>query len=67
MGVADPLQLSTLDDLIKSDNCIFAATGVTTGEILGGVKFLTGVIVETTSLVMRSKTRTIRKVIAEHS
>ncbi|MFZ0076565.1 class II fructose-bisphosphatase [Exiguobacterium sp. RIT452] len=67
MGLADPLQLLTLDDLIKSDDCIFAATGVTTGEMLDGVRFLTDDIVETTSLVMRSKTRTIRKVIAEHS
>ena len=66
MGIADPLQLLTLDDLVKSDDCIFAATGVTSGELLDGVKFLTDDIVETTSLVMRSKTRTIRKVVAEH-
>lgn len=66
MGMTDPLQLLTLDDLVKSDDCIFAATGVTSGELLDGVKFLTDDIVETTSLVMRSKTRTIRKVVAEH-
>ncbi|MHC9160382.1 class II fructose-bisphosphatase [Exiguobacterium profundum] len=66
MGIVDPLQLLTLDDLVKSDDCIFAATGVTSGELLDGVKFLTDDIVETTSLVMRSKTRTIRKVVAEH-
>jgi len=66
MGMTDPLQLLTLDDLVKSDDCIFAATGVTSGELLDGVKFLTDDIVETTSLVMRSKTRTIRKIVAEH-
>lgn len=66
MGLENPLQLLTLDDLVKSDDCIFAATGVTTGELLDGVNFLTDDIVETTSLVMRSKTKTIRKIVAEH-
>jgi fructose-1,6-bisphosphatase II len=55
----------TLDDLVASDNVYFAATGVTDGDWLTGVKYLGGSIV-TSSLVMRSKSGTIRYVSAEH-
>lgn len=54
-----------LNDLVASDNCFFAATGITDGELLGGVHF-TGQGARTESLVMRSKTGTVRRVIATH-
>ncbi|MDR1886233.1 MAG: class II fructose-bisphosphatase [Synergistaceae bacterium] len=55
----------TLDDLVASDNVYFAATGVTDGDWLSGVKYV-GDTILTSSLVMRSKSGTIRYVGAEH-
>ena len=55
----------TLDDLVASDNVYFAATGVTDGDWLKGVKYR-GDRIETSSLVMRSKSGTIRYVNATH-
>lgn len=66
MGLADPRQLLTLDDLVKSDDAIFAATGVTEGELLHGVKFLGNDLSETDSIVMRAKTGTVRFIKANH-
>jgi len=37
MGIADPHKLLTLRDLVGSENCIFAATGITTGLLLAGI------------------------------
>lgn len=55
----------TTDDLVRGDNCFFAATGITDGEILRGVRY--GVHGATTqSLVMRSKSGTVRHVKATH-
>lgn len=54
-----------LNDLVASDNCFFAATGITDGELLDGVHF-TGQGARTESLVMRSKTGTVRRVVATH-
>jgi fructose-1,6-bisphosphatase II len=55
----------TIDDLVSGDNCFFAATGITDGELLQGVRFQrTGAF--TQSLVMRSKSGTIRKIDARH-
>lgn len=54
-----------LNDLVSSDNCYFAATGVTNGDMLEGVKYrATGA--KTRSLVMRSKSGTIRYIDAFH-
>ncbi|KGX89634.1 fructose 1,6-bisphosphatase [Pontibacillus halophilus JSM 076056 = DSM 19796] len=66
MGLDDPEQLLTMNDLVKSDDAIFAATGVTEGELLNGVRFLGGDTAETHSIVMRSKTRTVRFIQANH-
>ena len=53
------------DDLIKSDNCFFAATGLTDGALLRGVRFdSTGA--RTQSLVMRSRSGTVRMIDAHH-
>ncbi len=53
------------DDLVKGDNCFFAATGVTDGELLRGVRFdRQGAATE--SLVMRSRSGTVRRIEARH-
>ncbi|OAJ72332.1 fructose 1,6-bisphosphatase [Brevibacillus sp. SKDU10] len=67
MGLDDPEQLLKINDLVSGDDAIFAATGVSDGELLQGVKFLSNNIAKTHSLVMRAKTRTIRFVEARHS
>jgi len=54
------------NDLIKSDNDIFAATGETDGDMLSCVRFVKNTAI-TESIVMRSKTRTIRRIIAQHN
>ncbi|NNG39091.1 class II fructose-bisphosphatase [Flexivirga sp. ID2601S] len=56
--------LST-DDLVRSDNCFFVATGITDGELLRGVRYRAGGAT-THSLVMRSKSGTIRSIEAHH-
>jgi len=56
----------TLDDLVKSDDVFFAATGVTEGDLLKGVTYLDNNRAKTESVVMRSKTGTIRFVDAVH-
>jgi fructose-1,6-bisphosphatase II len=58
-------QVLTTHNLVDSDNTFFAATGVTTGELLDGVEFL-GTQIRTHSLVMRSRTGTVRFVNALH-
>jgi fructose-1,6-bisphosphatase II len=55
----------TIDDLVRSDNVFFAATGITDGELLDGVKYY-GDGARTHSLVMRAKSGTVREIIARH-
>lgn len=55
----------TTDDLVKGDNCFFAATGVTDGELLQGVRYH-DFGATTQSLVMRSRSGTVRFVSARH-
>ncbi len=55
----------TLDDLVTGDNCFFAATGITDGELLRGVHFFDGGAI-TQSLVTRSSSGTVRYVEARH-
>ncbi len=58
-------QVLTENDLIRGDNCFFAATGITDGELLQGVHYdRRGAT--TQSLVMRSKSGTVRMVNARH-
>lgn len=64
MGI-DVNEVLYMDDLVKGDDAIFAATGVTDGELLRGVRF-TGKQSETHSLVMRSKSGTVRFVEGRH-
>ncbi|CAA9341247.1 MAG: Fructose-1,6-bisphosphatase, GlpX type [uncultured Frankineae bacterium] len=56
--------LST-DDLVRSDNVFFVATGITDGELVHGVRYRGGGAT-TESLVMRSKSGTIRRVSSSH-
>ncbi|HHY60481.1 MAG TPA: class II fructose-bisphosphatase [Clostridia bacterium] len=65
MGLKDPRQLLTLDDLVKTDDVIFAATGITTGSLLRGVRFTAGGAV-TRTLVLRGRTGTLRLIEARH-
>jgi fructose-1,6-bisphosphatase II len=55
----------TMDDLVASDDVFFAATGITDGELLRGVRY-TGQGAITESLVVRGRTGTIRRITAIH-
>lgn len=54
-----------INDLVAGDNVFFAATGITNGELLDGVRFVRGGAV-TTSMVMRSRSGTTRIIESEH-
>jgi fructose-1,6-bisphosphatase II / sedoheptulose-1,7-bisphosphatase len=64
MGIKDTRKKYQIEDMVRGD-CLFAATGVTDGHMLSGVKFGDGVI-ETETVVMRSVTGTVRWIRAEH-
>ncbi len=64
MGVADPKAIYRAEDLARGD-VLFAATGVTDGNMLAGVRFTKNYI-ETHTIVMRSSSRTVREIIAKH-
>jgi fructose-1,6-bisphosphatase II / sedoheptulose-1,7-bisphosphatase len=64
MGIRDPRKRYEIEDMVKGD-CLFAATGVTDGAMLRGVKFRQDII-ETETVVMRSVTGTVRRITAEH-
>jgi fructose-1,6-bisphosphatase II len=55
----------TTDDLVASDDAFFAATGVTNGELLAGVRYKAGGAT-THSLVMRARSGTVRTISSEH-
>jgi fructose-1,6-bisphosphatase II len=56
----------TVDDLVASDNCFFSATGVTDGDVLQGVRYQGAAGASTDSLVMRSRSGTVRRISARH-
>ncbi|WP_375002530.1 class II fructose-bisphosphatase [Aeromicrobium sp. CTD01-1L150] len=58
-------QVLLTDDLVVADDCFFVATGVTDGELLQGVRYGAGRAF-TESIVMRSRSGTIRKISSEH-
>jgi len=64
MGIKDPRKKYGIEDMVRGD-CLFAATGVTDGPLLRGVKFRKDII-ETETVVMRSVTGTVRWIRAEH-
>ncbi|UAL30676.1 class II fructose-bisphosphatase [Nocardioides rotundus] len=61
----DPDRLLTTDDLVTGDDCFFAATGITDGELMRGIRYRAGGA-STHSLVMRSRSGTIRSITSEH-
>ncbi|MGM9985910.1 MAG: class II fructose-bisphosphatase [Bacillaceae bacterium] len=65
MGV-DVNRILRMEDLVRGDDAIFAATGVTDGELLRGVQFK-GQSGTTHSLVMRAKSGTVRFIEGKHS
>ena len=65
LGITDFDRIYKLEDLASGD-CIFAATGVTSGSLLDGVKRLRGGIMTTESVVMRASSGTVRWIKAEH-
>ena len=65
MGL-DVDKILRMEDLVKGDDAIFAATGVTDGELLRGVQFK-GHYGETHSVVMRAKSGTVRFIDGRHS
>src|SRR5438094_2839915 len=64
MGIKDPRKRYEVEDMVRGD-CLFAATGVTDGAMLRGVRFRKELI-ETETVVMRSVTGTVRRILAEH-
>lgn len=66
MGIEDPNKILTMDDMVGTEDVIFAATGVTPGEFLDGVRYLPDQRAETHSIVMRAKTKTIRNIRTLH-
>ncbi len=55
----DLKEILTVDSMIRTDNAFFAATGISGGDFLGGVRF-TGKGADTHSMLIRSKTGTVR-------
>ncbi|PKR77726.1 fructose-bisphosphatase class II [Halalkalibacillus sediminis] len=66
MGIQDVNKVLMMSDLVSGDDAIFAASGITDGELLKGVQFK-GAKATTQTLVMRAKSGTVRFVNGEHS
>jgi fructose-1,6-bisphosphatase II len=62
----DVARVLTQDDLVKGDNCFFCATGVTDGDVLQGVRYEGSRGASTESLVMRSRSGTVRRIQSRH-
>ena len=65
MGIKDINQLLTIEDLVKSEDVFFTATGITDGDLLKGVRFISRRAI-TYTLVMRGTSGTIRHIRATH-
>jgi fructose-1,6-bisphosphatase II len=61
----DPGHVLSTDDLVTGDDCFFVATGITDGELMRGVRYRANGAT-THSLVMRSRSGTIRSITSEH-
>jgi fructose-1,6-bisphosphatase II / sedoheptulose-1,7-bisphosphatase len=64
MSISDPKKIYRIEDMASGD-VLFAATGVTDGNLLAGVKFGRGSI-QTDTIVMRSSSKTVREIKARH-
>jgi fructose-1,6-bisphosphatase II len=59
-------KILTCDDLVAGDDAFFSATGVTDGDVLQGVRYQGDRGASTESLVMRSRSGTVRRISARH-
>ena len=64
-GIENLDRIYQLEEMASGD-CIFAATGVTDGSLLSGVKRLRGGLLKTESIVMRASSGTVRRITGEH-
>jgi fructose-1,6-bisphosphatase II len=62
----DLQKILTCDDLVQGDDAFFSATGVTDGDVLQGVRYQGDRGASTESLVMRSRSGTVRRISARH-
>jgi fructose-1,6-bisphosphatase II len=62
----DVSKVLTHDDLVQGRNCFFSATGVTDGDVLAGVRYEGAAGATTESLVMRSRSGTVRRIQSRH-
>ncbi|MBZ4682664.1 MAG: fructose,6-bisphosphatase [Fusobacteriaceae bacterium] len=65
MGI-DITKVLTIDDMVKDDEIVFSATGITKGDLLEGIK-RSGNIARTQTLLIRGKTKTIRYINSIHN
>ena len=65
MCIRDREKVLYIEDMVNIENCFFAATGITDGDLLQGVRFKGGVA-QTQSLVMRSRSGTVRLIEGQH-
>ena len=66
MGLSDPHQVLMLDDLVKSEDVYFSATGITDGDLLRGVRYAGRNRATTHSIALRGTTGTVRFIEATH-
>ena len=66
MGITDVNQVLTLEDMVKGDDCMFTATGITNCNMLNGLRFFNGGV-RTHTISARYKTGTVRFVDAIHN
>lgn len=66
MGLKDPEQVLLLDDLVKGEDVYFAATGITEGDMLRGVRYFGNNRGKTHSIALRGQTGTVRFIEATH-
>ncbi|OXM14072.1 class II fructose-bisphosphatase [Paenibacillus herberti] len=66
MGISNPSRVLGTKDMAGNGDVIFAATGVTKGDFLEGVRYLPGRMAHTHSVVMRAATRTVRYIHTRH-
>ncbi|MEC0239748.1 class II fructose-bisphosphatase [Paenibacillus dokdonensis] len=59
MGISDPSQLLSMEDMVGRESVLFVATGVTPGDLLNGVRYLPNQKAETHSVIMHSENQTI--------
>jgi fructose-1,6-bisphosphatase II len=62
----DLSRVLTCDDLVSGDDVFFSATGVTDGDVLQGVRYQGAKGATTESLVMRSRSGTVRRILGRH-